>query len=69
MEDVHPSDRLRLAYLPEIHLGRLQILMSQDDFRYDLQGDTIPTGVSRRVPPQALWRYFAIQLRPQLFDH
>jgi hypothetical protein len=36
MKDVHPSDGLGTVDLAEINLGSLQILVPQDNFRYDL---------------------------------
>lgn len=45
MQDVHPSDCLGIVNLSEIDLGGLQILVPQNNFRYDFQGNTISAGV------------------------
>jgi len=45
MQDVHPSDCLGIVDFAEIDLGSLQILVPQDDFRYDFQGHTVSAGI------------------------
>jgi hypothetical protein len=45
MQDAHPSNCLGVIDLTEIDLGRLQILVPQDNFRYDFQGHSVSTGI------------------------
>jgi hypothetical protein len=56
MQDVHPSDCLGIVDLAEIDLGSLQILVPQNNFRYDFQGHTVSAGVSGRVSPEIMGR-------------
>jgi hypothetical protein len=49
MQDVHPSDCLGIVDLAEIDLGGLQILVPQDNFRYDFQRHTVSAGISGRI--------------------
>jgi len=56
MQDVHPSNCLGVVDLAEIDLGSLQILVPQDDFRYDFQGHTISAGIGGRVSPEIMGR-------------
>jgi hypothetical protein len=56
MQDVHPSDCLGVVYLAEIDLGGLQILVPQNNFRYDFQGHTVSAGVGCRVSPEIMRR-------------
>ena len=64
MQNVHPPDGLSVADLAQIDLGRLQILMPQNDLVYDLQGDSIPAGIRGRMSAQVVRRYFDIHLLP-----
>jgi hypothetical protein len=54
VDDVHPPDGFRLTHPAQIGLGGLQILVPQNHFRDDLQGDPIPTGISGRMPPEVV---------------
>jgi hypothetical protein len=51
---VHPPDRLRIADLPEIDLGGLQVLVPQDYFRYYFQGDTVSAGIRGRISTEIM---------------
>ncbi len=41
MKNVHPPDGLSVADLAQIDLGRIQVLMPQNDFGDDLQRHSV----------------------------
>ena len=52
---IHPAQGFSLAYLAEVHLGGLEILVPQQHFRDDLKRDAVPARIGSRVPPPNLW--------------
>jgi hypothetical protein len=56
MQDVHPPDCLGIVDFAEIDLGGLQILVPQDNFRYDFQGHTVSAGIGGRLSPKIMRR-------------
>jgi hypothetical protein len=54
LKDVHPSDCLGVVDLAEIDLGGLQILMPQENFRYDFRRHTISAGIGGRVSSEII---------------
>lgn len=58
MQGVHPPDCLCIADLSQIHLGGLQVLMPENHFRDDFQGDTVSASIRCRVPSQVVGRDF-----------
>lgn len=54
MQYVHPSDCLGVVDLAEIDLGSLQVLVPQDHFGYDFQGNAISAGIDGRVSPEIM---------------
>ena len=55
VEYIHPAQGFSLAYLTQVHLCGLEILVAQQHFRDDLERNPVPTGVGSRVPPPNLW--------------
>ena len=64
MQNVNPPDGLGDADLAQVDLGRLQVLMPQNDLGYDLQGYPVPACICGRMPAQVMGRYFDIHLLP-----
>jgi hypothetical protein len=65
MKNVHPPDGFSIADPAQIDLGCLQVLMSQNDFGYDLRWNVISAGIDRGMSTQIVRRYVDIQLFPE----
>ena len=59
MQNVHPSYGFGVADLAQVDLDRLQVLMPQNDFGYDLQWYPIAACIGGRMPTQVMGKYFA----------
>ncbi len=69
MQNIHPPDGLSIADLAQIDLGRLQVLVSQNDLGNNLQRHPISAGIRGGMPAEIMGRYFDIQLPTQSGYH
>jgi hypothetical protein len=46
---IHPANSLCITNLAEIDLSGFQILVPQNNFRNDFQGDTVSAGICGRI--------------------
>ena len=61
---IHPAHSFSLAYLAEVLLSGLEILVPQQHFRDDLERNPVPTGVGSRVPSQVVRPYLGCRSSP-----
>ena len=68
VENIHPTDGLRLRHLPQIRLGGLQILVPEDDLGDNLQRNPVPTRIGSGIPPEIMGSQNDIESPSQILN-